>query len=202
MIVAIFLALGALSVGVVYAAHQAPAASPLHTAAVQTDSIVIATQLPIVSALVNSQANQLSTSSRPKAETTEEAEDTSPGGSQASKAHRQVTSLPSPVATAIATMQAGVQNLVKDPNVHGKEWRGLQAKLNAATKAMARGNNRAAANILNGFAHQLNAMENSGSLTQADYDALYAEYTSLNQQLQVTPVPRVIPNSHADEGDD
>lgn len=211
IIVAIFLALSAVGGGVVVASHDAPASSPLHVVAVKTSGVFNTAQLPATQTATDEDEKATPTvSPTPEATVTEtvsptpeatatEAEDAADdGGSQSNKDRVAATPLPTQVATAIATIESDIQSLAKDPNTHGQAWQGLQAKLDAATRAEERGDGQAAANILNAFAHDLNAMESSNRITQDDYNALYAQYTGLATQLNAMPVPSVTP--HADSG--
>ncbi|MHB1004614.1 MAG: DUF5667 domain-containing protein [Chloroflexota bacterium] len=70
----------------------------------------------------------------------------------------------------------------------------LAAKVAAASAAMARGQPETAANNLHAFANQLNAMQRSGRIVQADYDALYKSYADVALKLGSTAVPTVAAN--------
>lgn len=208
IIVAIFLALSAVGGGVVVASHDAPASSPLHVVAVKTSGVFNTVQLPATQTATDEDENATPTvsptpevtvtetvSPTPEATATEAEDAADDGGSQSNKDRVAATPLPTQVATAIATVEADIQSLAHDPNTRSQDWQGLQAKLDAATRAEERGDGQAAANILNAFAHDLNAMESSNRITQDDYNALYTQYTGLATQLNAMPVPSVTPHS-------
>ena len=74
----------------------------------------------------------------------------------------------------------------------GHEDNGLLAKLRAAADAIARGQSAVATRILNAFAHELNALNQSGRLSSDSYTTLTNDYASLISQLGGTPVPTVV----------
>jgi hypothetical protein len=88
--------------------------------------------------------------------------------------------------TNVLTNVEGLDHLVP-----GQSDDGLLAKLRAAAEAIERGQTQVAVNILNAFAHQLDALEQSGHIRSSTYSTLYNDYASLVSQLGGTPVPTV-----------
>lgn len=190
VIVAIFLAFSLLGGGVVYASENAPPSSPLHPIRVAVNGA--AGTLHLVSP-------PIATSNVAMAPVSDGKSDDA-GKNDSGNANSKVTRtpIPGPITTAFATAEAGARGLASDPSVPGNSQNGLVAKLNAAQDAISRGDTQGAADILEAFVHQLNAMERSGHISQVDYNSLYSQYTSLLRSVDAnaTPVPTVVPNAH------
>ncbi|MDP2663069.1 MAG: DUF5667 domain-containing protein [Dehalococcoidia bacterium] len=105
----------------------------------------------------------------------------------------------STVAVTLTQTISDVENLKLDPAIPGNSYQGLLAKLQALREALVRGRGNAALNQLNAFLNELNAMQRSGHISQSDYDALYADYTSLTSELGGTPGSHVAPNKSTPE---
>ncbi len=198
VIVAIFLALSVVGGGVVYASETAPPTSPLHSVQIVVNGAASSLHVGLSS----------TATSTPVPTPVLKGTTDHPSGSNArddARPNATLTPLPSPVASAVATLEAGVKMLATDTavpgsNGHGPED-GLAAKLDAAVAAMERGDTQTASNILDAFAHELNAMRQSGHISDADYTSLYAQYTALLtlENANATPVPSVTPHARGPE---
>ena len=208
IIVAIFLAFSAVGGGMAYVAHENATTSGSasgafnaaqmpagHTTTPGDQDDMTATPTPGASETATATATATATLS-PTATATSTSTPT-PTTSVTITPTASVTITPTtsvtPSATASETPESDDQGGGRDSDSHGQAWRGLLAKLDAAIAAHDRGNDQAAMNILNAIAHQLNAMERSGQISQSQYDDLFAKYTSLVSSLNGTPVPTVTP---------
>lgn len=88
-----------------------------------------------------------------------------------------------------------VNGLTSDDSVPGDVVQSLQAQLQAAMNAIQRGEQATAAHILDAFAHHLNALFQSGHISADNYATLRADYQSLVNQLNATPIPTVTPRA-------
>jgi len=200
IVVAIILAFSLVGGGVVYAAENAPPASPLHGVQIAVNNT--ASNLHLAAS-----AATATPTPRPKGKN--EAKTAGSGTGQAHNPDQDdthprptMTPLPPAVATAIATAEAGIEGLRTDPLVPGHAGNGpengLDAKLDAVQTQLGHGDAKAASATLDGFVHQLNALERSGHITQANYDALYKKYLDLLPLVnaQASPVATVTPHQH------
>jgi len=179
----------------VYAAESAPPTSPLHPVKIVVNNATGSLHL----------APQTDATSTPTPRSTHKKAGTGATGSDdQDEAHPKatMTPLPSPVASAVATLEAGINVLATDTAVPGNggngPQNGLDAKLDAAVAAIGRGDTQTANNILDAFAHQLNALERSGHISEDDYTNLYNQYTSLLklEDANATPVASVTLHAH------
>lgn len=194
IVVAILVALSVVGGGVVYASESAPPTSPLHPVKVVVNNAAGSLRV----------APQIASTSTPTPRSTVEKAGRSASESDdpdRPRAKATMTPLPSPVASAVATLEAGLDVLATDTAVPGNGENGpqdgLDAKLDAAVAAMGRGDTKTANDILDAFAHQLNALERSGHISEDDYTNLYNQYTALLElgDANATPVPSVTPHA-------
>lgn len=210
IIVAIFLALSVVGGGVVYAAENAPPTSPLHPVKEVVDNTAGSlhlvegsepTSTPTPVHRVKDQESVQTATPTPE-----------PEGSDRVRPQDQDTDHPKPAltplstaeATAVAAIETAIPTLASNPNMPGHDGHGptngLEAKLDAATQAIGRGDTQAAQGILDAFARELNAMERSGHISgSSDYLTLYNDYVALLKAVNpnATPVPTVTPVAHS-----
>lgn len=82
------------------------------------------------------------------------------------------TITPLPAGVGIARARAGVEALVGDGRLNRGQGNSLTVKLDAASRALERGNTSAALGPLNAFLNELRAMVQSGRLTDAEVLAM------------------------------
>ncbi|MCL4459443.1 MAG: DUF5667 domain-containing protein [Chloroflexi bacterium] len=109
-----------------------------------------------------------------------------------------LTPTPPPTATPSISNTIGITltqtisdvvSLSADPNVPGQSYEGLLAKLLSVQASLERGQTKVSLNQLDAFLHELNALQRSGHISQANYDRLYAAYTTLISSLGGEPQP-------------
>ncbi len=198
VIVAIFLALSVVGGGVVYASESAPPTSPLHSVQIVVNGAASSLHVAVPASSAPTPVPRGSLKG-----TSDDAD--GPHVRNGATPNATMKPLSSPVASAVATLEAGVKMLATDTavpgsNGHGPE-EGLSAKLDAAVAAIERGDTQTAGNILDAFAHELNALRQSGHISDADYTSLYDQYTALLKLVDAsaTPVASVTPHAHGPE---
>ena len=222
IIIAVILALSVVGGGVVYAAETAPPSSPLHPIQVVVNDTVDQVPTATATATSTPTATTVATpDSSPTVTLTPTTVRLNSDGPEAHRAddnngnrdgHLEpitgtlpvtmtfpVTDTDGITVTNPFTGSLGITFTNILTNVEGlgnagpgHEDNGLLAKLRAAARAIARGQSQVAARILNAFAHELNALNQSGRLSSDSYTALTNDYASLISQLGGTPVPTVV----------
>lgn len=93
----------------------------------------------------------------------------------------------------LSTGLSDTEKLKDDSEVPGDSYLGLEAKLRAAANAIKRDDKEVANRILSAFLHELNAMRQSGHISDGNYNTLYNDYTALVNELGIgaTPLPQV-----------
>ncbi len=198
IVVAIFVALSVVGGGVVYASESAPPTSPLHPVKIVVNTA--AGSLHVAPQNVSTPTPTPQSTDRKAGKSASESND-----QDELRAKATMTPLPSPVASAVATLEASINVLATDTAVPGNgdngPQNGLDAKLDAAVAAMGRGDSQTANDILDAFAHQLNALERSGHIPDDDYASLYNQYTALLklEDANATPIPSVTPHARGSD---
>lgn len=106
----------------------------------------------------------------------------------------------STTAVTLTETISDVLKLADDPLVSGESYRGLLAKLEAAERALDRGQAKVAINLLDAFHNQLNAFRRSGHITAQNYDDLLSRYSALVASLGGVARERTEPNHRSDSG--
>jgi len=96
-------------------------------------------------------------------------------------------------AAEIEDLKGEIERIGEQGGVPGQSFQGLMSHLRAAEAALGRGQHQVAARNLEAFLNQLNAFQQSGHISPADYNALHQSYQALEASLQgasATPPPR------------
>lgn len=110
---------------------------------------------------------------------------------------------PVPSSTTAVTLTQTISDVLKladDPLISGRSYRGLLAKLEAADRALDRGQAQVAVHVLDAFHNQLNAFQRSGHITAQNYDDLLSRYSALVASLGGVARARTEPTHGSDSG--
>lgn len=174
LIIALVMALSALGGGVVYASQHALTADALYRVGTTVESVPLApatTDASKTRPLLDLAAKRVPEARLP----------------QYTDAVSNTLPISSTVSVTFTQAISNVENLATDENIPGESYKGLLAKLGAAHRAVERGQEHVAENVLNAFLNELNAMMRSGHISGDNYHTLYSDYTALVTGLGGTP---------------